>query len=185
MLQAAGIFNTIAARTDGDPDALNSAVRAAIWSIDPDQPVWKMRSMASLVRRDFAAPQFTMALTLAFALIALLLAAVGVYGTMSYAVVQRTREVGIRMALGARREEVVRLVLRRGLGVIAIALAVGLAAALGLAPLLRRQLFGVVPLDPVTFLAVPLVLTGVALVACYVPARRAARVDPVVALRVE
>jgi putative ABC transport system permease protein len=185
MLQAAGIFNTIAARTDGDPDALNSAVRAAIWSIDPDQPVWKMRSMASLVRRDFAAPQFTMALTLAFALIALFLAAVGVYGTMSYAVVQRTREVGIRMALGARREEVVRLVLRRGLGVIAIALAVGLAAALGLAPLLRRQLFGVVPLDPVTFLAVPLVLTGVALVACYVPARRAARVDPVVALRVE
>jgi len=185
MLQAAGIFNTIAARTDGDPDALNSAVRAAIWSVDPDQPVWKMRSMASLVRRDFAAPQFTMALTLAFALIALLLAAVGVYGTMSYAVVQRTREVGIRMALGARREEVVRLVLRRGLRVIAIALAAGLAAALGLAPLLRRQLFGVVPLDPITFLAVPLVLTGVALAACYVPARRAALVDPVVALRTE
>jgi putative ABC transport system permease protein len=185
MLQGPGIFNTVAARTDGDPDALNSAVRAAIWSVDPDQPVWKMRSMATLVRRDFAAPQFTMALTLAFALIALLLAAVGVYGTMSYAVVQRTREVGIRMALGARREEVVRLVLRRGLGVIAIALAVGLAAALGLAPLLRRQLFGVVPLDPVTFLAVPLVLTGVALVACYLPARRAAAVDPVVALRTD
>jgi ABC-type antimicrobial peptide transport system permease subunit len=89
------------------------------------------------------------------------------------------------MALGARREEVVRLVLRRGLGVIAIALAAGLAAALGLAPLLRRQLFGVVPLDPITFLAVPLVLTGVALAACYVPARRAALVDPVVALRTE
>jgi ABC-type antimicrobial peptide transport system permease subunit len=126
-----------------------------------------------------------MALTLAFALIALLLAAVGVYGTMSYAVVQRTREVGIRMALGARRQEVVRLVLRRGLSVIALALAVGLAAALGLAPLLRRQLYGVAPLDPVTFLAVPLVLTGVALVACYLPARRAAAVDPVVALRTD
>jgi predicted permease len=185
MLQGPGIFNTVAARTDGDPDALASAVRAAIWSVDPDQPVWKMRSMAMLVRRDFAAPQFTMALTLAFALIALLLAAVGVYGTMSYAVVQRTREVGIRMALGARRQEVVRLVLRRGLSVIALALAVGLAAALGLAPLLRRQLYGVAPLDPVTFLAVPLVLTGVALVACYLPARRAAAVDPVVALRTE
>jgi predicted permease len=185
MLQGPGIFNTVAARTDGDPDALASAVRAAIWSVDPDQPVWKMRSMAMLVRRDFAAPQFTMALTLAFALIALLLAAVGVYGTMSYAVVQRTREVGIRMALGARRQEVVRLVLRRGLSVIALALAVGLAAALGLAPLLRRQLYGVAPLDPVTFLAVPLVLTGVALVACYLPARRAAAVDPVVALRTD
>jgi putative ABC transport system permease protein len=185
VAQTPGIFYSVAARTDGDPDALNNAVRTAIWSVDPDQPVWKMRSMAMLVRRDFAAPQFTMALTLAFALIALLLAAVGVYGTMSYAVVQRTREVGIRMALGARREEVVRLVLRRGLGVIAVALAVGLAAALGLAPLLRRQLYGVVPLDPVTFLAVPLVLTGVALVACYLPARRAAGVDPVVALRTE
>ncbi|HKE91854.1 MAG TPA: ABC transporter permease [Gemmatimonadales bacterium] len=185
MLQAPGIFNTVAARTTGDPDALNAAVRAAIWSVDPDQPVWKMRSMEFLVRRDFAAPRFTMALTLAFALIALLLAAVGVYGTMSYAVVQRTREVGIRMALGARRVEVVRLVLRRGLAVIAIALAVGLTAALGLAPLLRRQLFGVVPLDPVTFMAVPLVLTAVALVACYLPARRAAAVDPMVALRTE
>lgn len=185
ILQSAGIFNSIAARTDGDPDALKAAVRAAIWSVDPDQPVWKMRSMAFLVRRDVAAPQFTMALTLVFALIALLLAVVGVYGTMSYAVVQRTREVGIRMALGARRDEVVRLVLRRGLGVIVVALAVGLVAALGLAPLLRRQLYGVMPLDPVTFLAMPLVLTGIALVACYLPARHAAAVDPVVALRTE
>ncbi len=185
MLQSPGIFNTVAVRTTGDPDALASAVRAALWSVDPDQPVWKMRSMAMLVQRDFAAPRFTMALTLAFALIALLLAAVGVYGTMSYAVAQRTREVGIRMALGARRHEVVRLVLRRGLVVIAIALAVGLVAGLGLAPLLRRQLFGIVPLDPVTFLAVPFVLTAVALVACYLPARRAANVDPMVALRTE
>ena len=185
MLQAPGIFNTVAARTTGDPDALNAAVRAAIWSVDPDQPVWKMRSMEFLLRRDVAAPRFTMALTLSFALIALLLAAVGVYGTMSYAVAQRTREVGIRIALGARRVEVVRLVLRRGLAVIAIALGAGLAAALGLAPLLRRQLYGVVPLDPVTFLAVPLVLTAVALVACYLPARRAANVDPMVALRTE
>jgi putative ABC transport system permease protein len=185
LLQAPGIFNTIAARTTGDPDALNAAVRAALWSVDPDQPVWKMRSMDFLVRRDVAAPQFTMALTLGFALIALLLAAVGVYGTMSYAVAQRTREVGIRMALGARRVEVVRLILRRGLSVIAVALAAGLAAAFGLAPLLRQQLYGVVPLDPVTFLAVPLVLTGVALMACYLPARRAARVDPVEALRTE
>ena len=185
MLQTPGIFSSVAARTSGDPDALAGAVRAAIWSVDPDQPVWKMRSMTVLVRRDVAAPQFTMALTLAFALIALLLAAVGVYGTMSYAVVQRTRELGIRMALGARRAEVVRLVLRRGLAVIAIALAAGLAAALGLAPLLHNQLYGVVPLDPATFLVVPLVLTGVALMACYLPARRAAAVDPMVALRTE
>jgi ABC-type antimicrobial peptide transport system permease subunit len=126
-----------------------------------------------------------MILTLAFALIALLLATVGVYGVMSYAVAQRTREVGIRMALGARTDEVVRLMLRRGVQVIGFALVAGLFAALGLAPLLRHQLYGVLPFDPVTFVVVPGVLAAVALVACYLPARRAARVDPVVALRTE
>ena len=185
MLQTPGIFNSIAARTNGDPAALAPAVRSAIWSVDPDQPVWRMRSMDAFVQGNLAMPRFTMALTLLFALLALLLAAVGVYGVMSFAVVQRTREVGIRMALGARQAEVVRLMLRRGVAVIGIALAVGLAAALGLAPLLRSQLYGVVPFDAVTFFAVPLVLTGVALLACYLPARRAANVDPMVALRTE
>jgi putative ABC transport system permease protein len=185
MLQAPGIFNTVAARTDGDPASFVNAVRAAIWSVDPDQPVWKLRSMESLVASDLAGPRFTMLLTLAFALLAMLLAAVGVYGVMSYTVVQRTREVGIRMALGARRAEVVRLVLGRGLAVVAIALVIGLAAALGLAPLIRTQLFDVPAADPVTFIAAPVLLVAVALLACYLPARRAARVDPMVALRTE
>jgi len=185
MLQAPGIFNTIAARTTGDPDALAASLRAAIWSVDPDQPVWKLRSMDWLAAQDLAGPRFTMLLTLAFALLALLLAAVGVYGVMSYAVAQRTREVGIRMALGARGAEVVRLVLARGLRVVAIALVLGLVAALALSPLIRQQLFGVPAADPVTFVAVPLILAVVALGACYLPARRAARVDPMVALRTE
>ena len=185
MLQTPGIFNTVAARTAGDPDALAASVRAAIWSVDPDQPVWKLRSMESLASRDLAGPRFTMLLTLSFGLVALLLAAIGVYGVMAYTVAQRTREVGIRMALGARGAEVVRFVLRGGLAIVTIAMGLGLAAAFGLAPLLRRQLFGIPPADPVTFLAVPVVLAAVALLACYLPARRAARVDPVVALRTE
>ena len=122
-------------------------------------------------------------LTAAFAILALVLATIGVYGVMSYAVVQRTREVGIRMALGARQAEVVRLVLGRGFRVVGIATAAGLAASLGLAQLIRSQLFSVKATDPVTFIAVPLVLGSVALLACYLPARRAAKVDPAIALR--
>jgi len=185
MLQAPGIFNTVAARTDGDPASFVAAVRAAIWSVDPEQPVWKLRSMDAMLAYDLAGPRFTMLLTLAFALLALLLAAVGVYGVMSYTVAQRTREVGIRMALGARTAEVVRLVVGGGLRVVGVALVVGLGAAFGLAPLIRKQLFAVTATDPLTFIAVPLLLVGVALLACYLPARRAARVDPMVALRTE
>jgi len=185
IAQNPGIFSSVVARTEGDPMALAQALRAAIWSVDPDQPVWRLRSMESVISRDVATPRFTMRLTLAFALLALLLAAVGVYGVMSVAVVQRTREVGIRMALGARRQQVIRLVLGRGLRVVGIALATGLAGALGLAPIIRTQLYGVTASDPVTFVAVPVLLAGVALLACYLPARRAARVDPMVALRTE
>jgi putative ABC transport system permease protein len=141
--------------------------------------------MASLVLRDVATPKFTMALTVAFALLALLLAAVGVYGVMAYAVARRTREVGICMALGARETQVVWMVLRRGLTVIAVATVLGLAASLVAGPLLRHQLFGVTASDPATFAAAALVLALVALLACYLPARRAAKVDPVVALRSE
>ena len=185
IAQSPGIFTSIVARTEGDPMVLARALRAAIWTVDPEQPVWRLRSMDSILSRDVVTPRFTMLLTLTFALLALVLAAVGVYGVMSYAVVQRTREVGIRIALGARRVQVVRLVLGRGLRVVGIALVVGLAVALGLAPLIRTQLFAVTATDPVTFIAVPGLLAVVALVACYLPARRAARVDPMVALRTE
>ena len=183
--QNPGIFSSVVARTDRDPDALGDALLGAIWSVDPDQPVWKVRSMESLVARDLAPQRFTAVLSGSFAVLALLLAVVGVYGVMSYAVAQRTREIGIRMALGAGRSEVERMVLWRGLRIIAVATVLGLAAAYGAARLIASQLFGVPPTDLVTFLAVPFGLAAVAMVACWLPARRAARVDPVVALQAE
>ena len=168
---------------------------ADIWRREP----WRARSgvdtqrksgqadaeLESLVERDTAPSQFTMRLIGGFALIALLLAVVGVYVVMSYAVEQRTREVGIRMALGAHQRTVVRMVLGRGLKVVAVATVVGVIAALGAAKLLQNQLFGVGTADPLTFVAVPLLLASAAALACYLPARRAARVDPVIALRSE
>ena len=183
--QNPGIFSSVAARTDGDPDALADALRAAIWSVDPDQPVWKIRTMESLVARDVAPQRFTAMLSSSFAVLALVLAAIGVYGVMSYTVAQRTREIGIRMALGAGRGEVERMVLRRGLRIVVVATALGLAAAYGGARLIASQLFGVPPTDLVTFVAVPLGLAAVAMLACWLPARRAARVDPVIALQGE
>ncbi len=183
--QNPGIFSSVAARTVGDPDALGDEVRAAIWSVDRDQPVWKIRSMHSLVERDMAPHRFTAILTGAFSLLALLLALIGVYGVMSYAVAQRTREIGIRIALGAARGEVVRMVLWRGLRIVGIATALGLCAAYGAARLIERQLFNVSPTDVVTFVGAPAVLAVVAALACWVPARRAARVDPAVALQSE
>jgi predicted permease len=183
--QNPGIFSSVAARTVGDPDALGTAVRAAIWAVDRDQPVWKIRSMQSLLERDVAPHRFTVLLAGSFALLALLLALVGVYGVMAYAVAQRSREIGIRMALGAARGEVVRMVLWSGLRIVAVATGFGLAAAYGGARLIQRQLFNVPPTDPVTFVSVPALLAVVAAVACWVPARRAARVDPAIALQSE
>ena len=183
--QVGGIFASVAARTDGDPDALGETMRAAIWSVDRDQPVWKIRSMRSLVDRDVAPQQFTTQLTGAFALLALVLAVIGVYGVMSYAVAQRTREIGIRMALGAGRSQVVRMVVGRGIRIIAVATVLGLAAAYAAARLIRGQLYGVSANDLVTFVAVPVALAAVAALACYLPALRAARVDPMTALQAE
>jgi putative ABC transport system permease protein len=185
LAQAAGIFSSLVVRTAGDPVALGTAVRAAIWAVDPQQPVWKIRSMESLVTRDVSGPKFTMLLTAAFALLALVLASVGVYGVMSYAMGQRTREVGIRMALGAQPGAVIRMLLGRGLRVVAVATALGLPASFWAARLLKTQLFDVPVTDPVTFVTVPVLLAFVAVSACFIPARRAARVDPVIALRSE
>jgi putative ABC transport system permease protein len=160
-------------------------MRAAIWSVDRDQPVWKIRSMHSLLERDIAPQRFTTMLAVAFALLALVLAAIGVYGVMSYAVAQRTREIGIRMALGAGQGQVVRMVVLRGLWIVGVATTLGLTASYAGARFIRSQLFGVSATDLVTFLAVPAALALVATLACYLPARRAARVDPVVALQTE
>jgi predicted permease len=183
--QSAGIFTSIAARTAGDPDAMAESVREAIWAVDRDQPVWKIRSMESLLDRDLAPRRFTARLTGGFALLALLLALIGVYGVMSYVVVQRTREIGIRMALGAARGEVVRMVLGRGLRIVAVGTGPGLVGAYAGARAIERQLFGVPAVDLVTFVSVPLLLVLVAAAACWVPARRAARVDPAIALSAE
>jgi putative ABC transport system permease protein len=153
--------------------------------VDRAQPVCKIRSMESVVDRDLAPRRFTARLTAGFALLALLLALIGVYGVMSYVVAQRTREIGIRMALGAARGEMVRLVLGRGLRIVAVGTGLGLVAAYAGARAIESQLFGVPAADLTTFVSVPLVLVVVAAVACWVPARRAARVDPAIALSAE
>jgi len=185
MEQAIGIFNTVAMRTPGDPDALGKQLRAAIWSVDPDQPVWRVRSEEALMARDFAPRRYALSLAGAFAVLAVILAAVGVYGVMSYMLTQRTRELGIRLALGARRSALVGMVLARGTRVVAAATVAGVIAAFAAARLMQSQLYGVSAADPVTFVAVPLLLAAIALFATWIPARRAADVDPMIALRSE
>ena len=177
-------FN-VAMRTTGDPLATASAARAALRSVDPDVPLKDLKSMEDRISDNVAQPRMSMALLGTFAAVALVLAAVGIYGVVSYTVAQRTREIGIRMALGARREGVLRLVVRQGVAPVAVGVVAGLLAALGATRLMRGLLYGVSAADPVTYVVVALFLTVIALVATYIPARRATRVDPLVALRYE
>jgi putative ABC transport system permease protein len=172
-------------RTTVEPLSLAQSVRGQIAALDKDQPVFNVRTMEQALARSVAARRFSMILLSVFAALALVLAAVGIYGVISYSVAQRTREVGIRMALGAQTTDVLKLVVRDGLKLVAIGVAVGLLGAFMLTRLMSTLLFGVTPTDAVTYATVPLVLTGVALAACYIPARRATRVDPLVALRFE
>jgi putative ABC transport system permease protein len=183
--QTFGIFNTIAARSEGDPMRLASAVRSAVWSVDPEQPVWKIRTQQSLVERSVGLPRFLAQLMGAYAALALLLAAVGLYGVMAYTVAQRTHEIGVRLALGAQPLDVLRMVLRRGLLLAWVGLLLGLAGALAVGRLLQSLLFKVSASDPLTLVAVAALLLLVAALASYGPARRATRVDPLVALRYE
>jgi putative ABC transport system permease protein len=179
------IFTELVVRTDGDPMSVANAVRAAIWRVDRDQPVWRIRPLVAPIEGQLAGRAFMSRLLGSFAVVGLILATIGVYGVMSYAVARRTQEMGIRMALGAEARQVVGMVLRQGLRTIAIALVIGLGASLGAARLIEAQLFDVAPTDPLTFALAPLVLAVIAIVACYLPARRASRVDPLVALRSE
>jgi len=172
-------------RTARDPLAMTAPVRAAVRSLDPNLPVANVRAMDQVVEAAIAEPRFTMALLAVFAAIALLLGAIGIYGVLAYTVSRRVHEIGIRMALGAGGASILRMVVGQGVALVAVGVALGLVAALAATRVLANLLYGVTTTDPVTFAAVPLVLIAVALLASYIPARRATRVDPMVALRSE
>jgi putative ABC transport system permease protein len=172
-------------RTASDPSGLASAVRRVVQSADPDVPVTQVVTGEELVSGDLASRRFSMGLLGLFAGMALILSAIGIYGVISYGVAQRTHEIGIRMALGAERVQVLNLVVRQGLLLTCVGVAIGLAGAFGLSRFLATLLYDVKPTDPATFGTVSLVLAAVALLASFIPARRATKVDPMVALRYE
>lgn len=172
-------------RAKGDPLSLAGPVRRVIHGIDSSQPVAQMRTMDSVVRETFARQRFSALLLAGFSVLSLLLAAVGIYGVLAYSVTERTREIGVRIALGAEPGRILALVLGSGMRFVLLGAAVGIVGALALSGLLKSLLFGVTPYDAVTFTAVPLILVTVALLAAYVPARRASRLPAVEALRSE
>jgi putative ABC transport system permease protein len=175
----------VLARTDGDPAQLAGIVRQAVREIDPGLPVSRMRPLSEVVSESMAQRRFSMLLLGLFALIALFLASVGLYGVVAYTVGQRTQEIGVRMAIGARASDVMRMVLGGGMKLAAAGVAIGIAAALALSRLVASMLYEVTPFDPASYAATILVLLAVSAMACYLPARRAMRVDPLVALRQE
>jgi putative ABC transport system permease protein len=172
-------------KTSAEPASLSSAVRTSLVSIDPRQPLYAVEPMDKLLSTDVAPRRFVLLLVGSLALVALSLAAVGIYSIISFSVSERTREIGIRMALGAKRGDVLRMVLGQGMTVALVGIFAGLALALTLTRLLTTLLFSVSATDPTTFVMVGVVLIVIALLACYLPARRATRVDPLVALRDE
>jgi putative ABC transport system permease protein len=176
---------TFAARTQSDPEAMAAALKQQIWKLDPGLPVTKVKTMNDVAAASFAARRFNMLLLTIFAALAVLLAAVGIYGVMSYTVTQRTQEIGIRMALGARGADVLGLIIKNGMILTAVGVVIGIVGGLVLTRLLTSLLFGVTPTDKLTFLVVSALMITIAFVACYLPARRATKVDPLVALRYE
>jgi predicted permease len=172
-------------RTPVDSAAIAAAVRRELGAIDSNQPIARVRTMDEWLARAVAGPRYQTTLLGLFAALALCLAAVGIYGVMAYSVNQRTREIGVRMALGARQRNVLGLVLRQGMGVVLIGVVIGLAGAFALTRVIGSLLFNVGTRDPSTFSGVAIVLAAVAFIACYIPARRATKVDPMVALRYE
>ena len=178
-------FMTIVVRSASNPKSLADAMRNEVWAIDKDLPVPEIKTMDELLSGSIARRRFNMLLLGIFAAVALVLAAVGIYGVMSYSVTQRTHEIGVRMALGATQSNVMKLVVGQGITLALIGVGIGLAGALALTRVLASLLFEVSTTDPATFAIISVLLTGVALAACFVPARRASRVDPMVALRYE
>jgi predicted permease len=176
---------TLAIRTTSDPIHLVSAVRQAVRSLDPDQPVYQIRTMEGLVANALAPARFTLLLLTIFAGVAGLLAMVGIYSVMAYLVTQHTHEIGIRMALGAQARDILILVMWQGMILAVIGVTLGLIGSFGLQHVMKGLLYEVSATDPVTFVVISLLLAGAALLACYVPARRATKVDPLIALRYE
>jgi predicted permease len=179
------IFSSLVARTRGPEMAITADVRKAIWAVDKDQPMWSVRSLEAKVEATQGSTRFLALLLGIFAGVALLLAGVGIYGVTSYGVAQRTHEIGIRLALGASGERVLREVVGRGARLTLVAVAIGLVCAVVMGRLASAVLFGVTPIDPAALAGAAGILGAVSLAACYIPARRASRVDPVTALSEE
>ena len=178
-------MSTATANPGSASASLASAVRKAVGEIDKDQPVSNIRTMETILADSIARQRFSMLLLAIFASVALVLAAVGIYGVMSYSVAQRTHEIGIRMALGAQTSAVLKLALGYGFKLVLAGIAIGFIAALVLTRVMSTLLFGVTATDPTTFALISLLLIGVAAIASYIPARRATRVNPIIALRYE
>jgi putative ABC transport system permease protein len=175
----------LAIRTSGDTSSVVGSVRQIIREVDPDQPISNVATMEELLGTEAAQRRMGMIMLVGFALLALLLASLGIYGVLAYFVTQHTNEIGVRQALGATPRDILFLVLKKGMGLTLLGVGIGLVSAFALTRLMSSLLFGVKASDPLTFVAVPLLLAFVALLACYIPARRATKVDPLVALRYE
>ena len=175
----------LAVRTTGDPNLILNPIRAQVREMDPGQPLGRAIALNELLGQGVEQPRFTMALFTAFAALGLALAAAGIYSVLSYHVTRRTHELGVRMALGASRGNVLGLMLKMGARLVLAGLALGIPVSLASSRVLRSQLFGVEAADPLSYAAVAVILALVALAACYLPARRAAAVDPMQALRQE
>ncbi len=185
FLQSPAPNISLIVRTGPDPLTLAGALRTEVEAVDKSQPIFDVRTMNQRISETLGSRRFNLVLLTSFALLALILAAIGLYGVVSYSVSQRTHEIGIRMALGAQQEDVLRLVIGQGMTLAVAGVGIGVVAALGLTRYLSSLLYGVKPTDPLTFGAVSLILIGVALLASYIRARRAAKVDPMVAVRHE
>jgi len=185
LLQRPNNNLSLAVRTAAEPTNLTATIRQELQKLDPNLPVYNVMTMAQQIARQTTHSRFSAWLLGIFGALALALAAVGVYGVMSYLVTQHTREIGIRMALGAQARDVLKLVVWQGLALTLIGIGVGLIGALALTRLMKTLLFGVSATDPLTFAVIALLLVGIALLACWIPARRATKVDPVIALQCE
>lgn len=173
----------VVVRTHTEPTTLMLSLRKVVADVDPNVPVSNMKTPEQVVSASVATPRFTMWLLVTFALLALVLGAVGVYGVITYTVSRRRHEIGVRMAFGAQQNDILKMIIWQSLALTLVGIVVGSAAALGVTRVLRNLLYEVSPVDPVAFVVVPVLLTTVTVVASYFPARRATRIDPLVALR--